>query len=79
MFTHFNIIWFPKRLKPLLEIILNKISTHITQLLAEIYLVVFVQFPEDNNLNSQKFGANTTKTWFGPGRSSDRWLNRSDR
>ena len=42
MFTHFNIIWFPKRLKPLLEIVLNKISTHITQLLAEIYLVVFV-------------------------------------
>jgi len=42
MFTHFNIIWFPKRLKPLLEIILNKISSHITQLLAEIYLVVFV-------------------------------------
>jgi len=42
MFTHFNIIWFPKRLKPLLEISLNKISTHITQLLAEIYLVVFV-------------------------------------
>jgi len=42
MFTHFNIIWFPKRLKPLLEIVLNKISTHITQLLAKIYLVVFV-------------------------------------
>ena len=31
MFTHFNIIWFPTRLKPLLEIVLKKIPTHITQ------------------------------------------------